>query len=110
MFKNARYSVKHPLSLSISPKRHATTTIPLDGRRRKLLLDNQSSVEKKNRRGKNKDDPSKSQHTCIPEVITHRSLAKSNATKSACNCCRVIYTVKYSKITLSLPQNLALSL
>ena len=90
------------------PKRHATTTIPIDGRRRKLL-DNQSSAEKKNKRGKNKDDPSKSKHTCKPEVITDRSLAKSNATKSACNSCHVVYTVRYSKMSLSHPQNLALS-
>ncbi|KAF8267209.1 DNA polymerase family A-domain-containing protein [Lactarius quietus] len=66
MFKNAGYSVKHPLSLCFSPpspallpKRHATTTIPIEGRIRQFLLGDQSSVEKKKKRGKNKDDPIK---------------------------------------------------
>ncbi|KAH9024697.1 DNA polymerase family A-domain-containing protein [Lactarius pseudohatsudake] len=60
MFKNAGYSVRRPCLSPSSPpillKRHAATTLPIDGRRRKLLLDNQPPVEKKSRKGKNKDD------------------------------------------------------
>ena len=62
MFKNAGYSVKYPLSLCSSPpspalllRRHATTSISIDGLRRRFL-DNRSSVEKNNKRGKKKDD------------------------------------------------------
>ena len=62
MFKNAGYSVKHPLSLCSSPpspalllRRQATTSISIDGLRRRFL-DNRSSVEKNNKRGKKKDD------------------------------------------------------
>ena len=35
--------------------------------------------------------------------------AKSNVMKSACNSCRVVYTARYSKMSLSLPRNLGLS-
>ncbi|KAI9450870.1 DNA polymerase family A-domain-containing protein [Lactarius psammicola] len=58
-------------SLSMLPKRHAATTVPIDGRRRKLLLDNQSSVEKKNRRGKNKDDPIKRNEVGVQLLSRH---------------------------------------
>jgi hypothetical protein len=117
MFKNAGYSVKHPLSVCLSPpspallpRRHATTSISssIDGLKRRLLGD-QSSGEKKNKRGNNKDDPSKPNTPVSPIIFTDRSLAKSNAMKSAYNSCRVVYTAKYLKMFLSLPQNLVLS-
>ncbi|KAH9168136.1 DNA polymerase family A-domain-containing protein [Lactarius sanguifluus] len=60
MFKNAGYSVGRPClsrsSLPILFKRHAATTLPIDGRTAQTSLDNQSPVEKRSRKGKNKDD------------------------------------------------------